>query len=178
MSRDSRNSRNIDGQNIKTMKHLFIIAAIISPFIPNLTNAALFVGKNKKVFEWITLFSRYLEKYMNSYILLDLKILFRLCSDLWKYSSEIQHQIKGCETFKFKASLLFFSIEFSKVSSTGICITKTYFHWCFTPFPFCIRMYSKVFLRALILILTCWSVFLTLFHIQISNFSNTIYFIS
>ena len=51
MSRDSRNSRNIDGQNIDTMKHLFIIAAIIIPFIPNLTNAALFVGKKKKIFE-------------------------------------------------------------------------------------------------------------------------------
>ena len=74
------------------------------------------------------------------------------------------------KTFKFKVSLLFFSIEFLKVSSLGICITKTYFHRSITWFPLCIWMYSEMFLRALILILTCWSVFLALFHIQILNF--------
>ena len=81
-------------------------------------------------------------------------------------------------TFKFRPSLLFFSIEFLKVSSSGICITKTYFHLCITPFPLCVWVYSEMFVRALILILTCWSVFLTLFHIQILNFSNIIYPIS
>ena len=95
-----------------------------------------------------------------------------------KRISNIASNKRVGRTFKFKASLLFFSIEFLKVSSSGICITKTYFHLFITLFPLCIWVYSEMFLRALILILTCWSVFLTLFHIQILNFSNIIYPIS
>ena len=95
-----------------------------------------------------------------------------------KSISNIASNKRVGRTFKFKASLLFFSIEFLKVSSSGICITKTYFHLRITPFPSCVWVYSEMFLRALILILTCWSVFLTLFHIQILNFSNIIYPIS